>query len=219
MLQLNLKEDPSEPFTLLCLGAHSDDIEIGAGGTVLELIDRYPNLSVVWVVLSGDDLRAKEAQNSADKFLASLGGRKEVILKEFRGGFFPWIGDQLKEFYEELKRSSAPDLILTHFRRDAHQDHRMVCDLTWNTWRDHMIWEYEIPKWDGDLGRPGLYVPISKKNAVRKLQIIMDSFDTQSGRHWFTEDLFYSMMRIRGMEVHAADNYAEAFYAPKVSCQ
>jgi len=216
MLQLNFKKDPSESFTLLCLGAHSDDIEIGAGGTVLELADRYPNLNVVWVVLSGNEVRAKEAQASAEKFLSTVGGKTEIILKTFRDGFFPWVGDEVKEFYEELKKSCSPDLILTHFRRDAHQDHRMVCDLTWNTWRDHLILEYEIPKWDGDIGRPGLYVPISKKNADRKVEIIMSSFDTQSGRHWFTEDMFYSMMRIRGMEVRAPENYAEAFHAPKV---
>lgn len=215
MLNLLLTEDPTRELTVLCLGAHSDDIEIGCGGTILSLAERYPKLNVNWVVFSGDDDRQKEARQSADKFLKSVGGKREIIVKDFRDGYFPFTGDRVKDCFEELKPLCAPDIIFTHSRQDAHQDHRLICELTWNTWRNHLILEYEVPKWDGDMGRPNFYVPLTKETAITKVDLIMNCFGTQGHRHWFTSDLFYSLMRIRGMEARAPENYAEAFYGRK----
>jgi len=217
MLSFLLDRDPAKELNLLCLGAHSDDIEMGCGGTVLSLAGRFPKLNVTWVVFSGDGGREKEARQSADMFLKNVGGRREVIIRSFRDGYFPYPGDQVKDSFEELKSSSAPDVILTHCCNDAHQDHRLICELTWNTWRDHLILEYEVPKWDGDLGQPNCYLPLTKELAEKKVDYIMKCFGSQRNRHWFTEELFFSMMRIRGMEARAPESYAEAFYARKLT--
>jgi LmbE family N-acetylglucosaminyl deacetylase len=199
---------------LLLLGSHSDDVEIGCGGTILRLAESSPDLEVIWVVLGAHGDRANEALKSAEAFLAAVDART-VVVKDFRDGFFPYDGGSVKDFFEELKRDFAPDLILTHQRHDLHQDHRLVSELTWNTFRDHLILEYEVPKYDGDLGAPNFFVHLTKELAARKVAILLEHFGTQLDRRWFTEDLFLSMMRIRGMESNAPESYAEAFYCRK----
>jgi LmbE family N-acetylglucosaminyl deacetylase len=200
---------------VLCLGAHSDDIEIGCGGTLLKLINLYPDLNICWVVLGASAQREQEAFESAHSLLATLNS-KNVIVKGFRDGFFPYVGLEIKEYFEVLKREVSPDLVLTHFRHDRHQDHRLVSDLTWNTFRNHLIWEYEIPKYDGDLGIPNIFVHLDEGICKRKVSHLMEYFSTQSGKGWFTEDTFWAMMRLRGVESNAPDKYAEAFYCRKL---
>ena len=200
---------------LLCIGAHCDDLEIGCGGTVLRLLDAAPDLAVDWVVLTSNEARAREARASAEAFLR--GAREaRVIVKAFRDGFLPYSGAEVKAFFEELKGLGSPDLILTHQRHDLHQDHRLVSELTWNTFRDHLILEYEIPKYDGDFGAPNLFVHLDAATARRKVELITTHFPTQHGRDWFAEETFLSVMRLRGMESRAPERYAEAFYCRKL---
>jgi len=213
MMRLNLAGGSTGEPTILCLGSHSDDIEIGCGGTILRLAEQYPECELHWVVFSAIGVRRAEAQRAADLF---AGRRlKEPILKSFQDGFMPFLGTEVKSAFEELK-PIAPDLIFTHNRRDAHQDHRLIGELTWNTFRDHMILEYEIPKYDGDMGRPNVFVPLETEQYQRKIQIIMDSFQSQRAKRWFHEETFLSLMRLRGMECNAPSGYAEAFYGHKL---
>ncbi len=214
MVGLNLAGAGTGCREILCLGAHSDDIEIGCGATILELIAAYPRARIVWVVLSGDGTRELEARRSARLFLKGA-ARTEVIVRGFRDGFFPAQNSAIKEFFEELKQRTNPDLILTHYREDRHQDHRVVSDLTWNTWRNHLVFEYEIPKYDGDLGTPNVFVPISVTSARRKARDLCSVFRTQRNHHWFTRDVFLGLMRIRGLECCAPSGYAEAFHSRK----
>ena len=216
MLPLNLPLNPDAPFKVLCLGSHSDDIEIGCGGTILQLIAAHANLDIVWVVFSANAEREREARRSASLFLKQAKRPGKVIVKRFRDGFFPYQGADIKEFFEEIKKEVNPDLIFTHYRNDRHQDHRTISDLTWNTWRQHLILEYEIPKYDGDLGVPNLFVPIEKEIADRKINYICDVFQTQANKAWLTEDTFQAILRLRGVECAAPDKYAEAFYSRKV---
>lgn len=218
MLPLNLSQDPAAPLKLLCLGAHSDDIEIGCGGTVLQLLAARSNLDVVWVVFSSgsEREREREALTSASLFLKQAKRQKKVIVKKFRDGFFPYQGTKIKEFFEELKKDVNPDLIFTHYRHDRHQDHRTISDLTWNTWRQHLILEYEIPKYDGDLGTPNCFVPLKKEVCARKIKYICDVFQTQGNKAWLTKDTFQAILRLRGVECAAPDKYAEAFYCRKL---
>lgn len=202
------------PLTLLCLGAHSDDIEIGCGGSVLRLLEEHPGSSVTWVVLSGTEERAREARASAADFLAGAGERR-LEIESFRESFFPYQGGGIKEFFETLK-PVRPDVVFTHTRRDLHQDHRLVAELTWNTFRDHLILEYEIPKYDGDLGAPNCFVPLSEAGARRKVELLLRHFESQKKRAWFRADTFWALLRIRGVECNAPDGFAEAFYAPKL---
>jgi LmbE family N-acetylglucosaminyl deacetylase len=202
-------------FQVLCLGAHSDDIEIGCGGTLLRFLAERPDTEVVWIVLGAAGERAREAEASAKFFLRDA-GHGEIIVKDFRDGFFPYCGGDIKEFLERLKRQYSPDLILTHYRHDLHQDHRLVSELTWNIFRNHLILEYEIPKYDGDLGVPNLFVPLSESVARSKVDTIVDCFHSQREKTWFTADTFYSLMRLRGLESNAPAKYAEAYYARKV---
>ena len=199
---------------ILCLGAHSDDIEIGAGGTLLKLAQSRPDLSVHWVVFSAPGLRTSEAENSAKAFLASAAEKNIHIGSSFRESFFPTEWAKIKELFEGIRKSFEPDLIFTHCREDRHQDHRVLSDLAWNTFRNHLILEYEIPKYDGDLSTPNFYVELTSEQAKRKVDLLMKHFKTQQTKHWFSEDLFYSMLRIRGVE--SGTRYAEAFYARKV---
>jgi LmbE family N-acetylglucosaminyl deacetylase len=215
MLKTLFAAEPQSELTLLCLGAHSDDIEIGCGGTVLRLLEEFPAARVVWIVLGATGRRSEEAKQSAALFLKSA-AHKEVILKSFRDGFFPYIGGEIKNFFEELKGEISPDLILTHFRHDLHQDHRLVSELTWNTFRDHTVLEYEIVKYDGDLGSPNFFVHLDEATCRRKVDNILDCFTTQRDRHWFTEDTFLSLMRIRGVESGSQGRYAEGFYSRKL---
>jgi LmbE family N-acetylglucosaminyl deacetylase len=213
-LQLAL---PGEWLKILCLGAHSDDIEIGAGATLMTFVGRGIRLNVHWAVLSGGGgERENEARSSAADFLIGA-AQSHIEVMSFRDGFFPEQGESIKSWFETLKTRIDPDLILTHRRDDAHQDHRLVCRLTWNTFRDHSILEYEIPKWDGDIGRPNAYVPVSANILQRKIDLLMKHFGTQRSKQWFDPEIFRGLARLRGMESRAAENYAEAFFGRKLS--
>jgi LmbE family N-acetylglucosaminyl deacetylase len=203
------------PLKILCLGAHSDDIEIGCGGTLLQLARRRPRPEFRWVVWSAAGSRAREAEKGARKFLGSAADGA-VRLHDFRDGYFPTDFDAIKDAFESLAREFRPDIVFTHTRDDRHQDHRVVSDLTWNTFRNQIVLEYEIPKWDGDLGRPNLYVPLSKSVAQRKSKALLDVFGTQRGKDWFDEETFLGLLRLRGMECRADDGYAEGFHARKL---
>jgi LmbE family N-acetylglucosaminyl deacetylase len=206
----------TEQLRVLCLGAHSDDIEIGCGGTILRLLQSHPDVTVWWIVLSAQNERGIEAHQSANLFLKGA-ARKEIVAREFRDGFFPYNCGEVKDYFEELKRISSPDLIFTHFRNDLHQDHRLVSELTWNTFRNSCILEYEIMKYDGDLGNPNLFVHLDRAICEQKVRCIRDCFKTQASRSWFSEETFFAMLRLRGVESNAPDGYAEAFYARKIS--
>jgi LmbE family N-acetylglucosaminyl deacetylase len=215
MVSLLARRAGDGPLRLLAIGAHSDDIEIGCGGTILKLIGEGSLSEVCWVVLTGERKRATEAGNSAEALLAEVTA-KHVILKDFRDGYFPYDGAEIKQFFEELKEEFSPDVILTHQRNDLHQDHRVTCELTWNTFRDHLILEYEIPKYDGDLGVPNLFVPLDEGLCRKKIDHLMKHFASQSSKRWFKEDLFSGLLRLRGMECNSPTAYAEAFYCRKV---
>jgi LmbE family N-acetylglucosaminyl deacetylase len=214
MLNIKFFNEAKKP-KILCLGAHADDIEIGCGGTILRLISEVPEPQFYWVVLSGGEERAKEARQSAQVFLRDVGS-KVIDVQDFRESYFPFCGAEIKDFFEKLSREFSPDLIFTHCRNDAHQDHRLLSALTWNTFRDHFIMEYEIPKYDGDLGNPNLYVCLNEAVVKRKVECICDAFQSQTEKQWFTEDTFRSILRIRGVESNSPSKYAEAFYCRKI---
>jgi LmbE family N-acetylglucosaminyl deacetylase len=214
VIKLSLAEKGGEPLVVLCLGAHSDDIEIGCGGAVLHLKSTHPRSSFHWVVFSAAGARGQEAAKAAELFTA--GSEKTVVLRNYRDGFLPYSGGEVKDFFEELKSQINPDLIFTHWRGDAHQDHRLLAELTWNTFRDHLILEYEIPKYDGDLGQPGLFVPLSAEICRQKVRHIMETFRSQHAKRWFQEDTFMSLLRLRGMECNAPSGHAEAFHCRKM---
>ena len=212
---MNLSLSGSKPLVVLCLGCHSDDIEIGCGGTILRLIEQQQNCRFCWVVFSAIGARKAEAQRAAKLFVGSE--RLEyLLLKKFRDGFMPFEGSAIKAVFEKLKKTISPDVIFTHCRTDAHQDHRLLSELTWNTFRHHLILEYEIPKYDGDLGQPNFYVPLKKEIYQKKIRNLMDGFATQRSKHWFTNETFLALMRLRGMECVAPSGYAEAFYCRKL---
>jgi LmbE family N-acetylglucosaminyl deacetylase len=214
MLNVALGGNGGAPTRVLCLGSHSDDLEIGCGGTLLKLIESRRDVSVNWIVFSATDERANEARASAMKFLEGAAD-KQIEVKAFRDGFFPYVGHDIKEFFEALKRRCSPDLIFTHYREDRHQDHRLISDLTWNTYRDHLILEYEIPKYDGDLGSPNCFVQLDEATCRRKVGSIVELFQTQRNRHWFTQETFFSLLRLRGIESGAPSGYAEGFFCRK----
>lgn len=215
MIQLTLNQDVvARGLQVLCLGAHSDDIEIGCGGTVLRLAEQFRNCTFHWVVFSAIGPREAEARRAAALFTAA-GHLHGPVLKQFRDGFMPFSGAEVKDVFESLKQSVSPDLILTHNAQDAHQDHRLISKLTWNTFRDHFILEYEIPKYDGDLGAPNFFVSIDRTTAARKARHLCATFASQRGHHWFTEETFLGLMRLRGLESCAAEGFAEAFYVRK----
>ena len=216
MLRFKLPVEPASPFKLLCLGAHADDIEIGCGGTVLRLSAEHSDLTVRWVVFSGDGPREAEARASAAAFLHGVRDTRIDVLK-FRDGYFPFEGAAIKDTFEALKRDFEPSLILTHWQQDAHQDHRLVSELTHNTFRDHLVLEYEIPKYDADLGNPNFFVPLTRAVLQAKIAHIRTHFPSQHGRGWFTDETFQAIARIRGIGCKAPDGVAEAFYAGKVS--
>jgi LmbE family N-acetylglucosaminyl deacetylase len=210
MLELSLTTRPVE--RVLAIGCHADDIEIGCGGTIRALTQSRPRLTVTWVVLAASGERAHEARAGAEAFLADAEVR-DVRVHDFRDGFLPYSGGEVKAIFEALK-SVAPDVVFTHTRHDLHQDHRLACELTWNTFRDHLVLEYEIPKYDGDLGQPNVFVPLSESQVDEKLGLIRDTYPSQAGRHWFDEELLRSLLRLRGME--CATRYAEAFMCRKL---
>jgi len=215
MLKFQFAIEKEQPLKVLCLGAHSDDIEIGCGGTLLRLLHEYDRLCAYWVVFAANAERRAEAEKSANLFLAKA-SKKEIIVKKFKESFFPYTGDKIKEYFESLKHEFSPDIIFTHYRNDLHQDHRLISELTWNTFRDHLILEYEIPKYDGDLGQPNYFVHLNEALCGKKIENILNCFKTQKTNHWFTQDTFLSMLRIRGIESNAPGKYAEGFYCRKM---
>jgi LmbE family N-acetylglucosaminyl deacetylase len=201
---------------ILCLGAHADDIEIGCGGTVLKLLQiGGGRISVDWVVLSAPGRRSTEANRGAETFLRQAKAAR-VIIEDFRMSYFPYVGAELKERFDALGREVSPDLVLTHNGDDVHQDHRVVSELTWNTFRDHLILEYEIPKYDGDLGRPNVFVHLDEETSRLKVDSLLAVFESQRSKPWFSEDLFMAMLRLRGMESRSPSGFAEAFYGRKL---
>ena len=203
------------PARVLAIGCHADDVEIGCGGTLLALAAARPDLEVTWLVLGTGGVRADEARASAAEFLAGTSS-PTVFVEGFRDGFFPYLGPVVKERFEQLKGEIAPDVIFTHAGIDLHQDHRLVSELTWNTFRDHLILEYEVPKWDADLSAPNVYVPLAEEVVDRKIELLLEHFPSQSGKHWFTDDLFRGLARLRGMEANSPTRYAEAFRCRKL---
>lgn len=213
MLELAPITAAGRPPSVLAIGAHSDDIEIGCGATLLRLVEEYPGLQVCWVVLSAVGEREEEARAAARAFLAGATG--DVRCASFEDAFFPHDRG-VKEYFEGLKRELDPDIVLTHAPTDLHQDHRTVCELAWNTFRDHVILGFEIPKYDADLGAPNVFVPLDERHARRKAELLVEHFATQRSKHWFTEDLFLGLMRLRGAECRAPGGYAEAFHGRKL---
>jgi LmbE family N-acetylglucosaminyl deacetylase len=207
MLGVTLGSEAQRLERVLAVGCHADDIEIGCGGTMLALTRARPGVHVTWVVLSAAGQRAREAEACARAFLAAA-GHADVSVHGFRDGFLPYIGAEVKDVFESLK-DLAPDLVFTHTRHDLHQDHRLACELTWNTFRDHLVLEYEVPKYDGDFGSPNVFVPLSDELVDEKLRLLDAHYASQRGKHWFDAELFRGLMRIRGME--SATRYAEAF--------
>jgi LmbE family N-acetylglucosaminyl deacetylase len=214
MHQFELPITAARPVVLL-LGAHSDDIEIGCGGTLLRFAQRHRDARYVWVTLSADDARARETEQAAALFLEGTSG-VDLIVQHFKGSYFPHQYDEIKDFFETLK-SFSPDVVFTHSRLDLHQDHRVTHELTWNTFRDHVILEYEIPKFEGDLGQPNTYVPLTREQVARKCELLMQCFASQHARPWFSPETFTGLARLRGIECNAAHGFAEAFYVRKVS--
>jgi LmbE family N-acetylglucosaminyl deacetylase len=200
---------------VLCLGAHSDDIEIGCGGTVLELLRRQPGLEFYWVVFSADARRTREARRSARAFLRGA-KVKAIRTGTFRESYFPQDWPGIKDWFEKIKQEFAPDLVFTHCREDRHQDHRVLSDLAWNTFRNHLILEYEIPKYDGDLGNPNLYLRLDEEITQRKVEYLCAFFQTQGNKHWFSADTFLALLRLRGIECASPTKYAEAFHCRKL---
>jgi LmbE family N-acetylglucosaminyl deacetylase len=201
--------------TVLCLGCHADDIEIGCGGTLLRLLQERPGIEVWWIVLSGDPQRAEEARRSAAAWLTNAGER-HVICGDFRDRYFPHQWAQIKDFIHGIAAKCDPDLVFTHRRDDAHQDHRMLGELTWNAFRNHPIWEYEIPKYEGDLGQPNVFVALDESVCRRKVQLVQEGFPSQQGKAWFTPDTFWAVLRLRGLECNSPSRFAEGFYVRKI---
>jgi len=215
MVEFRLGSSKQPVRRILCLGSHCDDIEIGCGGMLLRLLQENQELEIYWKVFSSTPVRKREALRAANLFLAPA-KKKKVVIRNYRDGFFPSLQARITGEFESLKKEFVPDLILTHYRHDLHQDHRVICELTWNTFRSHLILEYEIPKYDGDLGSPNVFVPLERAVCERKIRYILDSFKTQHGKQWFTGETFSALMRLRGIECHARGGAAEGFYARKL---
>jgi LmbE family N-acetylglucosaminyl deacetylase len=213
MLGLTLAPEAVGARRVLAIGCHPDDIEIGCGGTLLALTRAQPELEVTWVVLSAHGARADEARSSASAFLAAA-GVGDVRLFEHPDAFMPHVAAAVKETFESLKELE-PDLVLTHAGSDLHQDHRLASQLTWQTFRDHLILEFEIPKYDGDRGSPNVFVPLSDEIVEEKLSLMSEHHASQTTKHWFDEELFRGLLRFRGME--SATRYAESFFARKLT--
>jgi LmbE family N-acetylglucosaminyl deacetylase len=214
MIHLNLNGRIGEPLKVLCIGCHSDDIEIGCGGTLLRLAKQYGDCEFHWAIFSAIGVREAEARRAASLFAGSQ--LRAPLLKAFRDGFMPYDASEVKAVFEDELKHLSPDIIFTHNRNDAHQDHRLIGELTWNTFRDHLVLEYEIPKYDGDLGQPSVFVPLERETCEKKVRYIIDSFESQRAKRWFEESTFMALMRLRGMECNAPSGYAEAFYCRKL---
>ncbi len=203
-----------DELEILCLGAHCDDIEIGCGGTLLKLRERYRVKRLKWIVFASNEQRKREAIKSAETFLRDI-ENIEIIVLDYRDAFLKFSAMEIKEFFDSLKQSINPDLVFTHYREDRHQDHRLLSDLTWNTFRNHLILEYEIPKYDGDLGQPNCFCQLTESMAMKKMEILLNCYHSQKDKHWFDKETFLSLMRIRGLESACPTRYAEAFYVRK----
>jgi LmbE family N-acetylglucosaminyl deacetylase len=215
VISLGLHLPEGRPARLLFIGSHADDIEIGCGGTVLELLRNHPSAEVHWCVLSAVGTRADEARKAAAR-LATGAADHHLHLQDFRESYFPSVAADIKDYFESLKASVNPDVIFTHQREDLHQDHRIASELTWNSWRNHFILEYEIPKYDGGLGSPSVFMPIAAESVRRKVDVLTESFVSQRDKPWFAASTFEALMRLRGVECHAPSGYAEAFYCRKL---
>lgn len=219
MLELGLRLPSGRPPRFLFIGAHCDDIEIGCGGTVLELMRWYPDAQVDWIVLSAGGPREQEARKAAGLLLGEAkqpnARSHNIVVKDFRGAYFPSESAAIKDYIEQLK-PIQPDVVFAHTRNELHQDHRVVAELVWNTFRDHVILEYEIPKYDGGLGSPSVFVPLESSTVQRKVDVLMAVFESQLSRQWFTPETFQALMRLRGIECNAPSGYAEAFYSRKL---
>ncbi len=215
MIALGRPALASSVSTILCLGAHADDIEIGCGGFLLRMLELNPTVDVTWVVFAGRNGRDTEARQSAERVLKRAASAK-IVVRDFRDGYFPFIGTEVKQEFDSLGRNVAPDLVLTHCRHDLHQDHRLVCDLTWNTFRDHLILEYEIPKYDGDLASPNVFVQLDAATCERKIGHLMEAFPSQRAKPWFTENTFWATLRLRGLECRSPTGFAEGFFCRKL---
>jgi LmbE family N-acetylglucosaminyl deacetylase len=202
------------PLSILCLGAHSDDIEIGCAATLLALLEDHPGSRVAWAVFSGSAARADEARASAAALLAAAASR-ELRVHAFRESYFPSEWAAIKARFDELG-ALAPDVVFTHHSGDKHQDHRVISELTWNTFRNQLVLEYEIPKFDGDLGSPQVFHAASEALVRRKCEHLREHFPSQRSRAWFDDDLFRGLMRIRGVECQSPTRFAEAFYVRKL---
>ena len=215
MFELKLGESDGRRLRILCLGAHCDDIEIGCGGTILRILESHPRSEVHWVVFSSIEIRKAEALVSAKQFLGNA-EKSTISVREFRDGFFPYHGLEIKVQFESLKALMDPDLIFTHYHADAHQDHRLVNELTWNTFRNHFVLEYEIPKYEGDLGQPNVYMLLDERTCQKKIEILMNAFPSQSRKQWYSEETFRAILRLRAIESRAPGGYAEAFHCRKL---
>lgn len=215
MQKLTFPVDPEKELNILCLGAHCDDIEIGCGGTLLKMIEDYDKIRIFWMVFSSNETRKKEAVSSADQFLDKV-QNKDVKILDFKDGFLPSVWSDVKQRFENFKNEFSPDIIFTHYRDDLHQDHRTINELTWNTFRNHLIFEYEIPKYDGDLGNPNFFVPLDADHVKQKKEIILNCFKSQLNKQWLDDTLLTSLLRIRGVECASESKYAEAFYSRKM---
>lgn len=215
MIPLRLDREPGYQLRVLCLGAHPDDVEIGCGGTLMRLASRSDRLRVTWVVFSGEGDREREARESGER-LVGRASSLELEILDFPDGYLPDRRADLKEVFERVKRASTYDLIFTHRGGDRHQDHRVISRLTWETFRDHLVLEYEIPKYDGDLGRPNVFVPLTAEIARAKAEHIVASFPSQRSKGWFGEDTFLALSRLRGVESGHPEAHAEAFHGRKI---
>jgi len=213
---LSLTSNTDKPLNVLCLGAHCDDIEIGCGGTLLTLLSQNPMVNVYWQIFSSTPSRKQEAIAGAKRFTANA-SHLEIDIRDFKDGYLPYEGSAVKDAIEHTKSSFSPYIVFTHYRDDLHQDHRKVSELTWNTFRNHLILEYEIPKWDGDLGSPNTFVAIEQEVAEEKIAALQEIYNSQNNKSWFTDDLFHSILRIRGMESNSHSRLAEAFYTRKIA--
>jgi LmbE family N-acetylglucosaminyl deacetylase len=214
MIDLSLRPG-SAPLRVLCLGAHSDDIEIGCGGTVMQWLRDGAALDVTWVVCSAPDTRRTEATRSAQALLRGA-ARRRIVIGDLEDSHFPSQMRELKAFCRQIRDEDKADVVFTHHVDDLHQDHRALAEVTWQTWRDHLVLEYEIPKFEGDLGRPNAFVPLEGSVARRKVDHLMRHFGTQRSKDWFRASTFEALMALRGIECRAADGMAEAFHARKV---
>jgi len=217
LLALKLLPSAGKALDILCIGAHCDDIEIGCGATILSLQAQNPRCRFHWFILTSTPQRRIEAMEAVEA-LVEAPARGEIRILALRDGFLPAHVAEVKDEFEQVKRSTNVDLILTHHGQDRHQDHELASRVTWQTFRDHMIWEYEIPKYDGDLLTPNLYVPLPSERVARKLEVITRAFRSQQTKSWFKRENLEALMRLRGLESRAPSGYSEAFHCRKLLC-